>query len=106
MRALADHLRSGLREYDVAARWGGEEFCLVLPDADLERGRAALLRLLDRIRSNHVALPSGPLAMTVSAGLTALTPTDAGLDDLVRRADRALYASKNGGRDRLTVEPT
>jgi diguanylate cyclase (GGDEF)-like protein len=103
--ALAGHLRAGVREYDLAARWGGEEFCLIFPDTDLERGRAALLRILERIRFNRIALPTGALVVTVSAGLTALEPSDSGLDDLLRRADRALYASKRSGRDRLTVEP-
>lgn len=99
--ALANRLSVGLREYDVAARWGGEEFCLVLPDTNAVAALSALERLREAIRGAPVALRDGALAVTASVGFTVLVPGDEGIDDLLHRADAALYAAKRAGRDRV-----
>jgi diguanylate cyclase (GGDEF)-like protein len=99
LRAVAARLADGLREEDLAARWGGEEFLLLLPDADsaatvCERMRAA-------VADTPVLTDDGTiLTVTASFGWAAWTG-DESPEQLVARADRALYAAKADGRDRV-----
>jgi len=100
-RALAlvgSIIASTIRASDFAARFGGEEFLVLLPDTD----RDAALLVAEKLRSEieHAELVGvGPI--TASLGLAVL-PTDAGEpDDLLRKADRALYAAKESGRNRV-----
>jgi diguanylate cyclase (GGDEF)-like protein len=97
LTAFARRLAGALREPDRAFRYGGEEFCLLLDDTDLAGART----LAERARE-HVMLPfDGTMrALTASFGATAWQPEDTG-DALFRRADRALYAAKNNGRNRV-----
>lgn len=105
LRAFADFCRGLLRDADILCRYGGEEFILVLPRTRIE-GAAALAQ---RIRSGLKALRPGYegscLDMTVSIGGTALRPADRRLEDLLRRADQALYEAKTQGRDRVVMRP-
>jgi diguanylate cyclase (GGDEF)-like protein len=82
-------------------RVGGEEFALILPGAN----RAAAAKIGERLRSRvmNAALPApgGSVRLTVSLGAATLRGADAGVDDLLRRADDALYAAKAAGRNRL-----
>ena len=99
LAAFSDRLADALREPDRAFRYGGEEFCLLLPDTDLAGART----LAERARA-QVTLPfDGTMrALTASFGVTAWQPEDA-VDTLFQRADRALYAAKSGGRNRVEV---
>ena len=100
---LARRLNHGLRGHDAVARWGGEEFCMLLPETETADAQRVVERVLEHIRSEPMATRAGPLRVTMSAGLTSLSPVDTGLEALLRRADRALYHAKRHGRDRLTV---
>ncbi len=94
-------LRETLRESDLAGRWGGEEFLLLLPGAD-EEGAA---QLAERIRSGLAArrIPSAPgLRVTASFGVAEYAG-ETTTEQLVAAADDALYRAKRGGKDR--VEP-
>lgn len=91
LRGYADLFGTCLRGGDVAARWGGEEFLLVLDD--VRDGRHVLDRLLDRARATA--------PVTFSAGLTVAGPAEDPLR-LLERADRLLYEAKRSGRDRVT----
>jgi diguanylate cyclase (GGDEF)-like protein len=93
-------LAAGLRDHDLVARWGGEEFCIVLIDTELEPAKLVVDRLLERIRSVPVETRVGPLKITASVGVTSAVPEDHAIEDVLRRADEALYAAKSGGRDR------
>ncbi|HEY9026753.1 MAG TPA: GGDEF domain-containing protein [Burkholderiaceae bacterium] len=97
LTAFAERLAGALREPDRAYRYGGEEFCLLLADTDLAGARA----LAERARE-HVTRPfEGTMrSLTASFGATAWQPDDTG-DTLFRRADRALYAAKSNGRNRV-----
>ena len=97
LTAFARRLAGALRGPDRAYRYGGEEFCLLLADTDLAGART----LAERARE-HITLPfEGTMrALTASFGATAWQPDDTG-DTLFRRADRALYAAKGNGRDRV-----
>jgi diguanylate cyclase (GGDEF)-like protein len=97
-------LKAGLRSEDYLGRIGGEEFGIILPGA----GRADALGIGDRLRRRvmdaGLAIPGGELKLTVSAGVATLTPDDACIEDLLGRADTALYLAKTGGRNRLVFD--
>ncbi|MDP5292588.1 biofilm regulation diguanylate cyclase SiaD [Oceanimonas sp. CHS3-5] len=98
---LAETLSGQLRTQDLCARWGGEEFVLLLPHTALEPAGALLKRIMTAIR--ELVLEEVPgLQLTVSAGLTIHRPHEP-LDDTLRRADRELFRAKKAGRDRLHV---
>jgi two-component system cell cycle response regulator len=92
--AAAQALRRGMRAEDVLGRLGGEEFLVLLPDTDEDAAAVAA----DRLRL-AVARADGPARVTASAGWAVLAD-DEGPDDLVRRADTALYGAKAAGRNR------
>jgi diguanylate cyclase (GGDEF)-like protein len=98
---LAGCLKTNLRESDLAARMGGEEFVALLPGADLELTRAFTERVRAELNrfSEHPALP----VVTVSAGVSAAVAPDS-FEWLLKRADIALYSAKTLGRDRTVVD--
>jgi len=92
-----------LRPYDKIFRYGGEEFLLSLPDTDLVEGRKIIERLRETIGSlTHEASGGAPFHVTVSCGLALLAP-DVPVEQSIERADRALYAAKEMGRNRAVV---
>lgn len=106
LRQVAAVLRHGLRRSDRLARWGGEEFLLLLPGTAAaeaaalgERQRAAMA---DAVVQVGEGLP--PLQVTLSAGVAALQPGDSQLDAVIARADAALYSAKRQGRNRVVVD--
>jgi diguanylate cyclase (GGDEF)-like protein/PAS domain S-box-containing protein len=106
LRNLAQTLLASLREIDVAARIGGEEFAVLLPSTDLAGALALAQRLRAAAEAQQVAVEGGEIGYTVSIGVAAMERTVAGLDQLLKRADKALYAAKRGGRNRVAgAEP-
>jgi diguanylate cyclase (GGDEF)-like protein/PAS domain S-box-containing protein len=100
LKELSRAVRETVRTADVAARIGGEEFVLHLPDTGLDGALAVTERLRDRVRKSEIPLEDGTLIrFTVSAGVAELAP-DEGIDSLLKRADAALYRAKAAGRDR------
>lgn len=95
-------LRSSLRKGDIAGRFGGEEFLAILPETDLETARLIAERLCARVRENQTLWNEHALAVTVSVGVVVLSGAEA-LERAIGRADRALYAAKDAGRDRVVV---
>ena len=105
LQAAAHAIRRVIREGDVLVRYGGEEFLVILPGSS----RADLALAADRIRravaDTTVADGDQSIAVTVSIGGCSLPETNVERSaDLVERADVALYAAKDGGRDRIVVE--
>ena len=98
LRAVAGALAAECRERDLAARWGGEEFVVLLPGC----GSVQALLIAERLR-RVVAVAPGPAAVTTSAGVATYPDHAADPVELVRAADDALYRSKGDGRDRVTV---
>lgn len=97
LRILADTIRSTLRSADFAARFGGDEFAILLPHSDAEEGA----RLAERIR---LALGSeGSLPLRASFGIASVDGTAADANQLFTTADRALYEAKRMGKDRVVV---
>lgn len=99
--ALARRLGRSLRANDLLARWGGEEFCLALPGTEDEAAMRAVRRLVGLLTSAPLDTRAGPVRVTVSVGVASRRGGDAGLDALLTRADRALYAAKRAGRDQI-----
>ncbi len=105
LKAVADLLLSQVRASDVCARYGGEEFCLLLPETGKDGGQIKADRLRELVHGTHFPgaeyLPLKRLSMSFGV---AEFPTDAlTADDLVSRADHALYVAKRLGRDRVQV---
>ncbi|UZD66104.1 diguanylate cyclase [Marinobacter sp. AN1] len=100
--ALAKLLQDGSRKQDVAARFGGEEFVLVLPGIDPQ----SALEVVGRLRSAFSDMdfsPGGPVRLTFSAGLACVPGHASDRETLFRMADRALYQAKEQGRDRVVI---
>jgi diguanylate cyclase (GGDEF)-like protein len=100
LRATADVLRHTMRRTDTICRFGGEEFLLVLPDTGPEDAAVLAARLFTTIERRGIELG---LPVTVSIGLTSYRPGDS-VEALLVRADHALYASKDRGRNRFCVD--
>ena len=98
--AVAETIREVVRSADVAARIGGEEFALLLPDTDAEGALALAERLRTAICEKKVSYERRDIAVTASLGVAARIETDEALDTLIRRADAALYQAKEEGRNR------
>ena len=96
-------LRGAMRVEDVVARFGGDEFCLLLPDTDLEGALVFVERLRVTIATTPLIPGEEPLYRTASFGLTLLRVAD-DVDSLLVRADSALRRAKDAGKDRLAVE--
>lgn len=111
LRELAQRIESQVRASDVAARFGGEEFVVLLPNTEVASAKLLAERIRTAISKTPFGLPSGEsVTVTVSIGISEVhpTPDDRDLktigDSLVARADVALYAAKSAGRDRVNVE--
>lgn len=106
LRGVGTLLRHAVREGDTACRYGGEEFVVVLPGADLAgtAGRAETLRAaIARWHARHEGVPLGPV--TVSIGVAVLPLHGRDWRSTLRAADQALYAAKHAGRNRVVVAP-
>jgi diguanylate cyclase (GGDEF)-like protein len=103
LRAVAQMLGTRLRDGDCLARYGGEEFVAVLRRCDVNRGRRVAEALRHNVASAEIDTDDGVVPVTVSVGVARWAAGE-GLDDVIRRADRALFNAKNGGRDRVEVD--
>ena len=92
------------RKEDVVARVGGEEFAMLLPGTNLRDAMALADQLCSKIGSNPMDMTSVGLPMTSSFGVAAISEKDESLDNMVLRADRAMYRSKRAGRNQVDLE--
>jgi diguanylate cyclase len=98
IRGVAALIGAALRDIDVAGRYGGDEFGVVLPDADLQQALAAAERIRAGVGSAGFG-PDGRMHCTVSIGLALAAPDMQGSRDWIARADQALYRAKTRGRN-------
>ena len=104
LQAFAGTVRACVRDTDVLARWGGEEFVLMLTDSSADQARGLLERIRQAVQALEIAHSAGSLQLTVSIGLAQHLPGDT-VERTLERADQALYRAKALGRNRVVVAP-
>jgi len=102
LKLISKEIKDSLREMDIIARWGGEEFVLLLPDIDIKNGEKLAQRI--RLGMEHNIKIQDILSdnITVSIGITKFQEEDT-VDTIVKRADDAMYTSKRTGKNKVTV---
>ncbi|GHD40966.1 diguanylate cyclase (GGDEF) domain-containing protein [Marinobacter persicus] len=103
LKHIAGLLHGRVRDSDCAARMGGEEFALLLPEADALQAREMAERLLKLILGAEIVYRGHKIPASASFGVTVLADGDQRLEDLMLRADRALYRAKDLGRSQVNV---
>jgi diguanylate cyclase (GGDEF)-like protein/PAS domain S-box-containing protein len=99
IKAVANALKKGARETDLVGRYGGEEFCMVLPKLSIEKAA----RIAERIRLSIEQKPCSGIKVTISLGVASLETNTNNPEELINQADKALYAAKKGGRNRVVA---
>lgn len=103
LQAVAGRLRSALRNQDVLSRYRGEEFVILLPECCPVMGATIAERLRLLFDKQPVKTQAGSVNITVSLGMAIAEPPSNNLDDMLERADQALYRAKQAGRNRVEV---
>jgi diguanylate cyclase (GGDEF)-like protein len=98
LKSFAREAGAALRATDTLARWGGEEFLLLMPDTTLDEALAAIERITQRIGAMRIAGVDPELRITFSAGVASSLPHER-FDEAIQRADQAMYRAKASGRD-------
>lgn len=101
---VAGALTDALRDQDMSARWGGEEFLVVLPDTDIEGGLLVAEKIRARLAGEVFSAAGKMIRLTVSVGVSVYRGE--GVDLAIKAADEALYAAKSAGRNRVACEDT
>jgi two-component system cell cycle response regulator len=103
LREFSRRLQENIRGVDLVARFGGEEFFVAMPDVDRHAAAAAAERIRRAVEDAPVPLPGGAqVEVTVSIGVAIATAADLDPEAIIKRADCALYTSKETGRNRVS----
>lgn len=110
LKTIAKVIRSQLREYDIAGRYGGEEFSILLPFTKLEEAQMVAERLRKTIEQKVIDISKvnkesdvKEISVTISMGIYEIKSSDND-EDLLRKADKALYEAKNTGRNKVVTQ--
>lgn len=103
LAAVAKVFKSQIRGDDIVGRVGGEEFGVILPSSLPENALETAERLRQTIERSPIQTSAGEICITLSIGVTLFKCDDASIDSVAKRADDALYVSKNAGRNRVTL---
>jgi diguanylate cyclase (GGDEF)-like protein len=104
LRFVGQQCRQHTRKIDIASRYGGDEFVILLPETDLFQAVKVAERLRDNIAETTIQFENVPLTTTISTGISKAFADLRDLDSLVKRADAALYAAKQAGRNQIVVQ--
>jgi diguanylate cyclase (GGDEF)-like protein len=100
LKEFANLIKPTIRPTDLLARWGGEEFGLILPHTGLKEAPIATERIRNRVANHPFTFDGQRLPVTISIGVTERTDGDKTIEVLIARADKALYQAKQKGRNR------
>jgi diguanylate cyclase (GGDEF)-like protein len=103
IRAVSDAVRSNSRATDISGRYGGEEFAILLIDSDTQNTYLFAERLRHSIESTAVETEAGVLSVTVSLGVASYSPDYSHHGQWIEAADKALYISKESGRNKTSI---
>lgn len=103
---LTDLVKASIRQSDLFARFGGEEFVLLLPETHLAPALQLCDRLRKRVEAHPVETDRGPINITVSVGLADFQQNATTLEEIIARADAALYTAKRNGRNQVAYGST
>lgn len=103
LKAVARNFRQSIRDEDILARVGGEEFALILPETTPDDAVRLCNRLRQNIKSMTFSGDGGPFSVTISMGISEPLPGDREITPILEKADKALYDAKRSGRDRVIV---
>ena len=101
LQSITEQFRSHLRVTDIAVRFGGEEFLIILPEANLASAVGVAERLRELVAELVVHVKGGTVQITISAGVAERTPRMQDLMELISHADEALYCAKHSGRNQV-----
>jgi diguanylate cyclase (GGDEF)-like protein len=103
LSAVSQALKLAVREQDSVARWGGEEFLILMPQATVEAARAVAERLRESVAAIEVPVDGQAIKVTMTFGVSAHRPSEV-VDTTIIRADMALYKGKQGGRNQVVTD--
>jgi two-component system cell cycle response regulator len=106
LREFSTRLKKSIRGIDLACRYGGEEFVVVMPDTDMAVAAMVAERVRRGIATEPFPIEQGKkhLEVTISIGIASLTRTTDSAADILKRADQALYRAKRDGRNRVVAD--
>jgi len=106
LREFATRIRKAIRGIDLACRYGGEEFVIVMPETDMAVATVVAERLRRRIASERFSIQQGASAIevTISVGIATLDTAGDTAASILKRADQALYRAKRDGRNRVVAD--
>ncbi len=103
IKTIAETIQMNLRETDILARYGGDEFVIFLPETPPEKAREVADRIRDAVAGINFVVQNQAMAVSVSIGTASYPQDSSSIDDILDRSDRALYISKQTGRNRVTA---
>lgn len=104
LAAVAAICATMLRPADILARFGGEEFAVLLPETKTEDARSVAERLVSAVTSSPISTNAGDLPLSISIGLASSDAQTTSIDHLIERADAALYVAKRAGRNQVVAD--
>ena len=101
---LSNTLKEQSRKSDIVSRWGGEEFLILFPNTDVKGAEIIAQKIRKTIENSRIKIEDTEIMFTISIGLAYINKEDTKIENLIKRADDALYRSKEEGRNRVTIE--
>lgn len=99
LKAVSEDLKKSVRTYDTVARWGGDEFLLVLPATNKENAVSLAERIRSTVENQHYNYENETIAVTLTLGVYAIRHDDDTVDSIIEKADRLMYQGKRAGRN-------
>lgn len=103
LQNVAGLLQTTVRDIDISGRYGGDEFCLLMPETNSSDALKAAERLLELIRQLEISTSQGTQHITASIGISTLQEEHSSFDEVLQHADQALYCAKQSGRNRIEI---